>query len=132
MKPRYISNLNIMSYTIGPLVLYFNLLTIWALSNKLCNAIFHIIPPIYFSQVMIILVELSWIEYLERWASAVILSWISSTFGSHKLPWNINTPYPPYSKAITFFLWTFAFNSRKVGSWYFFHSSRLLHLWSIT
>ena len=100
-----------------PLVFYFHLLLIWALDNKLWNALLHALRLIYISQVVVHLCGIQMNEYMEIWDSSMILIWSPSTLGTHNLPWYFSTPSPHCSKANALCLWTFAFKSNKMGYW---------------
>lgn len=69
---------------------------------------------------MIDFLEPRWIEYLELWSFAIILSLRSPTTWIHNLPWYINTPSPIFVKSITFCLCTSSFSYSRKGSWYWF------------
>ena len=102
-----------------PSGLWFSTLTCWQFGHLAIN--FAMPFFIQFNQYTslksrYIFVEPGWVEYLDIWSSSMILSWSPSTIGTQNLLWYLHTSSPLCSKVNIFFLWTFAFNSRKIRS----------------
>ena len=70
-----------------------NMLVIGQLLHKHRNISLHTFPPIEFFEIYI-LVEHGWMEYLEPWASPIILGLRWSILRTHNLPRYLSTPSP--------------------------------------
>ena len=101
-----------LSQTSRPLLLYFHLLTIRTLSNKLNNIFIQAFPPIYLSQIVVNLGRTR-INGISG-AISLLQDPLLTTLGTHNLPWYFSTPSPFVQKRILF---TFEHSPSDQAKW---------------